>query len=211
LPKDTFFNLPEEKRNAIIDAALREFAAYPYDQASVNRVVAATGIAKGSFYQYFADKKDLYKYLLGQMVEAKVKYLKPVMQNPFELPFFTVVRELNRAGLAFAKEHPLFMQVGRHFLRDKNHPVVLEVVSENKKTGANVYELLLRRAMDKGEVRPDLDVAFTATLMFNLSTQLVEQDLDLENDKWLEKMCIKLDQLIDLFANGMRSDVKGAE
>ena len=60
MPKETFFNLPEVKRGAILDAALEEFAAYPYDQASVNRIVARAGIPKGSFYQYFENKKDLY-------------------------------------------------------------------------------------------------------------------------------------------------------
>ena len=51
MPRDTFLNLPDAKRKAITEAAVDEFAAYPYEQASINRIVANSGIAKGSFYQ----------------------------------------------------------------------------------------------------------------------------------------------------------------
>ena len=53
MPKDTFFNLPEDKRALICKVALEEFGEYTFDQASINRIVAKAGIAKGSFYQYF--------------------------------------------------------------------------------------------------------------------------------------------------------------
>ncbi|NIV34346.1 MAG: TetR family transcriptional regulator, partial [Anaerolineae bacterium] len=50
MPKDTFFNLPEDKRALICKVALEEFGEYAFDQASINRIVAKAGIAKGSFY-----------------------------------------------------------------------------------------------------------------------------------------------------------------
>jgi AcrR family transcriptional regulator len=64
MPKDTFFNLPADKRALIRDVAISEFARYSYDAASINRMVAEAGIAKGSFYQYFEDKRDLFLYLM---------------------------------------------------------------------------------------------------------------------------------------------------
>ena len=53
MPKQTFLNLPEEKRNTIINIAIEEFAEYGLENASTNRIVAKSGISKGSFYQYF--------------------------------------------------------------------------------------------------------------------------------------------------------------
>ena len=64
MPKQTFVNLPEEKRKAFIEIALDEFADNDYNSASVSKIVEKAGIAKGSVYQYFADKKDLFMYLL---------------------------------------------------------------------------------------------------------------------------------------------------
>ena len=46
MPKDTFFNLPEDKRTLICHVAIDEFAAHPFDQASINRIVARHGIGE---------------------------------------------------------------------------------------------------------------------------------------------------------------------
>ncbi|MBK7453960.1 MAG: TetR/AcrR family transcriptional regulator [Anaerolineales bacterium] len=61
MPKQTFLNLPEEKRNFIINAAADEFAEYGFEAASINRIVANSKISKGSFYQYFEDKADVFR------------------------------------------------------------------------------------------------------------------------------------------------------
>lgn len=70
---DTFFHLPEEKRNRIYQCALREFAARPYDKSSINRIIADASISKGSFYQYFDNKGDLYSYCIVRLYETVLK------------------------------------------------------------------------------------------------------------------------------------------
>jgi len=59
IPSETFFHLPQEKRNAIIIAATDEFSRVAYREASINKITEAAGISRGSFYQYFSDKKDI--------------------------------------------------------------------------------------------------------------------------------------------------------
>ena len=66
MPTDTFFRLPEEKRARIMDSAWSEFTAVPYAEASINRIVQASRIPRGSFYQYFEDKNDLFFFLMDQ-------------------------------------------------------------------------------------------------------------------------------------------------
>ncbi len=45
MPKATFWNLPEEKRQRIIDLAVAGFAAHDYAVASLSRIVAQAGIS----------------------------------------------------------------------------------------------------------------------------------------------------------------------
>lgn len=59
MPKETFLNLPEEKKKKIIKAAQDEFERVPLEQASIKNIVENAGIARGSFYQYFESKEDL--------------------------------------------------------------------------------------------------------------------------------------------------------
>lgn len=64
MPSGTFFNLPQQKRDKLILAAKAEFSRVPYDEASINRIIHGAGIPRGSFYMYFTDKEDLFRYLL---------------------------------------------------------------------------------------------------------------------------------------------------
>ena len=60
----TFLNLPEEKRVRMLQSAVDEFIRLPYERTSINRIVENAGIPKGSFYQYFDGKDDLYGYCI---------------------------------------------------------------------------------------------------------------------------------------------------
>ncbi len=76
MPKKTFFNLPEEKRNRILNGAREEFAHKPYQNVSINRLIEAMDIPIGSFYQYFEDKKDIYFYLLSFYMDSELEESK---------------------------------------------------------------------------------------------------------------------------------------
>ena len=67
MPSATFFNLPEEKRRRLIDAAWAEMVAVSFENVSINRIIQNAGISRGSFYQYFSDKLDLLRFLFAQV------------------------------------------------------------------------------------------------------------------------------------------------
>ncbi len=64
MPKGTFLRLPEQRKKEILHAAEAEFASHSFHRSSINRIIATSGMAAGSFYQYFEDKKDLYLCVL---------------------------------------------------------------------------------------------------------------------------------------------------
>jgi AcrR family transcriptional regulator len=51
--RSRFARLPPEQQQVILRAALEEFAARGFHDASLNRVIEAAGISKGSMYYYF--------------------------------------------------------------------------------------------------------------------------------------------------------------
>ena len=66
LPKQTFFNLPKEKRESLISAAMKEFSRVPLSEASIANIIKDAAIPRGSFYQYFEDKEDIFYFLLEE-------------------------------------------------------------------------------------------------------------------------------------------------
>ena len=90
MPKETFFNLPPAKREKLVEAAVNEFARKSCAEASINRIIQAAEIPRGSFYQYFFGKTDLFQYVLhryGEQMEALImQELECCGGKPLELP-----------------------------------------------------------------------------------------------------------------------------
>lgn len=71
--KKTFYNLPEEKRQRIINAIMKEFSSSATEKVSINRIIKAANISRGSFYQYFDDKVDLVEVLVKTFAEVSAE------------------------------------------------------------------------------------------------------------------------------------------
>lgn len=69
MPSPTFFNLPDAKRQRLMAAIWQEFTTYSYIDASINRIVQTAAISRGSFYQYFSGKQDVFSYMLCTILE----------------------------------------------------------------------------------------------------------------------------------------------
>ncbi|WLV24482.1 TetR family transcriptional regulator [Aciduricibacillus chroicocephali] len=77
MPKPTFFNLAESKRDKLMEAIHTEFSRVPLNEASISNIVKEADIARGSFYQYFSGKEDAFLYMLEQFaMDSKDVFLE---------------------------------------------------------------------------------------------------------------------------------------
>lgn len=203
MPKDTFRNLPLEKRQKIEQAAVEEFAENSYDSASINRIVEKAGIPKGSFYQYFTDKQDLLRHILDLIVEQKLATLSPVMANPFQMEFFALLREIYGAGLRFATANPQLQQIGKRLLADRKHPVFVELVRDNKVKSDEIFQLLLKQAIERGEIRPDIDLPFVAHLISELNVSVADYYVEHEGFRFDDTYMDTVDKMIFFLREGI--------
>ncbi len=162
MPRETFHNLPADKRARFVDAALDEFCARPFDQASVTTIVARLGIAKGSVYQYFEDKVDLFAWLVEEAGRRKLAVIGAVVPPP---GFFPRLRAMYRAGLAFWQHEPRWAQVAMRLLEPSAEPRVDAVRRERLAMGRAWMRGQLAAAVASGELRADVDPEVTAPLV----------------------------------------------
>ena len=66
MPTKTFYNLPTDKREKLMNAIRSELSRAPVDEISINKIIHEAEIPRGSFYQYFENKKDMLHYLLSE-------------------------------------------------------------------------------------------------------------------------------------------------
>ena len=213
MPKTTFFNLPEDKRRQILDLAIEEFAAHDYKNASISNIVARAGIAKGSLYQYFDDKRDLYLYLIQLAGEEKKKFLS---QNPPPDPgmnVFDFLRWMMREGARFELSNPLLAQVAyRALFTDR--PFDDEPFGNLKKLAQEYYAGLIEMGIAQKVIDPNIDrdlAVFVLGATFNeFGRYLLEREsVDIEklangevNYQTLPVTELA-DQLIDILRRGL--------
>lgn len=64
MPKSTFYNLPKEKQDKVLEAARKEFFRAEDGEILIKNIVVDAKIPRGSFYQYFESKEDLVEFLI---------------------------------------------------------------------------------------------------------------------------------------------------
>jgi AcrR family transcriptional regulator len=188
MPKQTFFNLPEAKRRAILELAIEEFAENDYDAASISRLVARAGIAKGSFYQYFEDKEDLYLYLIRLMVEEKQRFFDANPLPAGATGVFEWLRWMFRAGLDFEFSNPRLARIGfRAAYGDA--PLPAEFRAAIQEGGMPFFRSLVEQGMAQGDIDAGLDADLVAFCFNAILTQL--------GDHLLRRLGVSPEALLD--------------
>lgn len=79
-----FMTMEEEKRERIIDAALREFSK-GYMAANTDTIVKDAGISKGLIFHYFGSKRGLFLFLVKYTLEIIISEYEKVISKDNDL------------------------------------------------------------------------------------------------------------------------------
>lgn len=71
----------EERRTQILDESQRLFIAQGYEATTVNDILAAVGIAKGTLYHHFSGKEAILVALVNRTVERSVAAAEQVAES----------------------------------------------------------------------------------------------------------------------------------
>lgn len=171
MPKQTFWNLPPAKRDAFTQIALEEFAAHDYNTASVTNIVARAGIAKGSVYQYFTDKQDLYLFLIEHASQTLLAQVTDETRNVQPAGFFQSLRAQMSATLRAAMAHPLHAQVLRRSVMAP--AIVREALAKQAGTlQQNHFRDMVQRGIESGDLSPALDPDIATWFVSSVIDQL---------------------------------------
>ena len=155
LPKQTFLNLPMDKQQTLIDSAMKEFSRVPLYEASISNIIKHAGIARGSFYQYFEDKDDIFFYILNDYAKRNnERFIDAMKENEGDL-FATCINMFQSMLTDFQnQEHRVFF---RNAFLNMNHKM------ENTFTKS--------MTMDECKTRHDELVALINTQQLNISNE----------------------------------------
>ena len=156
MPKQTFFNLKEDKKEKIEKALIKEFSRNSFEKASISNIILEANIPRGSFYQYFEDKEDAIYYIIDKYLEKeKNKIYQYLLRNKGDI-FETAVN--------------IYEDMAKITERDENERLLKNILQEVKKNNINIF----------GECKEMLRSKRTIEKMINKEELKVENDDDLQ-------------------------------
>lgn len=179
-----FAKLAPEQQQRILQAAIDEFAAHGFHDASLNQLIEAAGISKGSLYYYFDGKDDLYVYAVQTELEGLFARL-----GPFPLPadgdadafWSTLERYYLRLMSALIDAPPLAALI-RGWIAASTTPALRQAQQEVEQALGPWLQQALAAGQRVGAVRTDLPPALLIAVVSGMGqamdTWLLTQEPD---------------------------------
>ncbi|MTE13446.1 TetR/AcrR family transcriptional regulator [Nocardia aurantiaca] len=173
MPTGTWDRLAPQRRAAVVAAAEAEFAARGFSGGSLNTICREAGVSKGSLFQYFADKADMYVHL-AELSSERIRSAIEAVANEldWEADFFGSLESLLEAWVRYFYDHPLerAMTAAANLEPD---PVARTAVREavNRHYLA-VLQPLFDAASALGALRPGTDTQVLLSLLLLLLPHL---------------------------------------
>lgn len=147
--------LKEQRKFEIIKAAIKIFGKHGFYDAKIKEIAEEAGIGKGTVYEYFKSKKDLFNQMIEHIVKTYFYNVKDVMKKH---------RTTKEKLLAFAQHHGNF--INEHINMVENVIPISNFLSEEIKNKIfqmqkSIYSLIysiLEEGIEREEIRDDLNI-----------------------------------------------------
>ena len=157
----------ENKRERILNAAIKLFTEKGFDQTSIEDITSHAGVAKGTFYSFFDKKGDVLLYFLDREIETSRTEIqrsigsRKTLFDQLELVIFTYLKYIFRNkefSRVLARER--FDTIGTR--RNKNDLLLIKSLSN-----------LVEQAKQRHEIRSCVDSHGMADMIFAIYTMYV--------------------------------------
>lgn len=157
-------SLEPERRNAILNAALKEFAVKGFDDASTNVIAKEAGISKPLMFHYVNNKKDFFFFLYDYCMEILEKeYFNKI--DVGEKDIFNRLRQTCLLKIQLIEKFPWIFDFIRVVVFTDSDVIKKKLNERSKKVEANLFERFYGD-IDTSRFRGDLDAEKAKKLIF---------------------------------------------
>jgi TetR/AcrR family transcriptional regulator len=172
-----FLSLEPERRNAILNAALREFASKGFDDASTNVIAKVSGISKPLMFHYVNNKKDFFLFLFDYCLEIlEREYFNRI--DLHEKDIFERLRQTCLLKIQVMQKYPWIFDFIRVAVITDSEVVKEDLVKRRKMVEARSFERFYGD-IDTSRFRSELDMEKAKQLIFwavgGYADQILEQ------------------------------------
>jgi len=196
VPRPRFHKLPAAQQQAILLVAFDEFATHGFNGASLNRIIDAAGISKGSMYYYFDSKEELYAHVargeLGRLFESAGPFPVPAAQDPEA--FWSTLEDYYRRIMAAFAASPQLAALARDWILASASPTLQRAQKDMEGALVPWFEQALAVGQRARAVRKDVPASLLIAVVFGMGqamdTWLLTQELDIKKVRKLVRIFI---------------------
>lgn len=181
-------SLETERKTAILNAALKEFATKGYDRASTNTIAKEAGISKALMFHYISSKQELFLFVYDFFQELLQKeYFEKLDYEERDL--LQRLRQSYELQMTLIKQYPAIFdweKLGKMTKCDEINQILRKKVNQNYVS----CEVQLFQEIDVTKFKPDLDCEKVKNIIYwsmkGLFDQFVErlkQSIDSDLDE----------------------------
>lgn len=210
MPFATFFNLPDEKKSTILEASIAEFSVNGYQKSSISSIIKKAGIPRGSFYQYFDDKLDLYKYVIEQIGIKKHEYTQNSYQITGEMKFIDIVRNLFIGGVHFYRKYPDMAKIANDLILNPDQDLKKSVLGDSDDKSNEFFHSLIIEGKKRDEIDKQLNNETIILLINSLNLSFVRYFIEKSGSDYFDDNLLSLaDEMILFFEKGLSNPIQG--
>lgn len=206
MPTETFERLRKEKQERVMRAAISEFNKKGFARATVDDIALTAGIAKGSVYQYFEDKRELFLYCADWGLSVFMEKLDA--RAPIgDMDVFEYFENSAAKGQVIDEEREMTV-----FLQQlaREPELVGESLRRMYEVSDKYISGLIENSIKKGVVRTDIDPALLKEFFIGVTERIklrwMSLYFDFTNPEYVsqpEELAKELVQMIKLLKTGM--------
>jgi len=163
-----------DTRQLIIDSARKVIGKNGFSNTRISDIVSEAGLAQGTFYLYFKNKKDVIEEIGDQMIitqSEKIKVLEDIGSTITKAEFIRKIYEVFDSYTIFFHNNAEILRVLAVEVDPANRPLITDIIARIHKTFVRFFKV----GQDSGIIRKmDYDsiaqLAIMAVMQFFFST-----------------------------------------
>ncbi len=185
------------KKEQILLAAVETFMDKDFYQVTITEIADRAGVGKGTVYEYFSSKEDLFKESFSHCAETYLKTfrhhfsgsasVKKTMHDILKTHLELLKDNRRKLHLLF-NERPLSFQELQVWVIDRRRELLRGITD------------LIEEGVELHEIRPDIDIDLAGRLFLALNYVVMGGMVIIDNIEVSEK---QTERLLDIFWNGI--------
>lgn len=184
-----------------MDAVIKEMGIHAYENLNIANIIRESNISRGSFYQYFSDKNDLFNYFYQYIGQKKIAYFGDLYILEYDMPFLERFQKLYMSAFKFGSENPKILKAAKKII-SSDHFLNSQMMSQATVQANVLFTSLIKHDQKLGRIKTSVDAELLAAFLMEFSNKITLEEY-FKDEADLVKVENKIHHLIEMLQKGI--------